>query len=123
MWSTADDSMICRFTSDAKDRPQGCSIAISTYSMMGHTKARAYESERVMEWIRSQEWGLMILDEVGVSLMLHVFVPFSVLLSLRSKYLHFVSGTYDSCKTVSSSPYSCSVTLQTWFNCYSSSRG
>ncbi|XP_076799627.1 general transcription and DNA repair factor IIH helicase/translocase subunit XPB-like [Clavelina lepadiformis] len=64
MWSTADDSMICRFTSDAKDRPHGCSIAISTYSMMGHTTKRAYESEKVMEWIRSQEWGLMILDEV-----------------------------------------------------------
>ena len=64
LWSTADDSMICRFTSDAKDRPQGCSIAISTYSMMGHTMKRAYESEKVMEWIRSQEWGLMILDEV-----------------------------------------------------------
>ena len=64
LWSTADDSMICRFTSDAKDRPQGCSIAISTYSMMGHTMKRSYESEKVMEWIRSQEWGLMILDEV-----------------------------------------------------------
>ena len=64
LWSTADDSMICRFTSDAKDRPHGCSIAISTYSMMGHTMKRAYESEKVMEWIRSQEWGLMILDEV-----------------------------------------------------------
>jgi len=23
MWSTADDSMICRFTSDAKDKPIG----------------------------------------------------------------------------------------------------
>nr|CAB3243291.1 TFIIH basal transcription factor complex helicase XPB subunit-like [Phallusia mammillata] len=64
MWSTADDSMICRFTSDKKDRPIGCSIAISTYSMMGHTMKRAYESEKVMEWIRSQEWGLIILDEV-----------------------------------------------------------
>ena len=64
LWSTADDSMICRFTSDAKDKPHGCSIAISTYSMMGHTMKRAYESEKVMEWIRSQEWGLMILDEV-----------------------------------------------------------
>ncbi len=23
MWSTADDSLICRFTSDAKDKPMG----------------------------------------------------------------------------------------------------
>ncbi|KAM8934724.1 general transcription and DNA repair factor IIH helicase/translocase subunit XPB isoform 2-T2 [Pelodytes ibericus] len=64
MWSTIDDSQICRFTSDAKDKPIGCSIAISTYSMLGHTTKRSWEAERVMEWLRSQEWGLMILDEV-----------------------------------------------------------
>ncbi|XP_010178352.1 PREDICTED: TFIIH basal transcription factor complex helicase XPB subunit-like, partial [Mesitornis unicolor] len=64
MWSTIDDSQICRFTSDAKDKPIGCSIAISTYSMLGHTTKRSFEAERVMEWLKSQEWGLMILDEV-----------------------------------------------------------
>ncbi|TNM90944.1 hypothetical protein fugu_003233 [Takifugu bimaculatus] len=64
MWSTIDDSQICRFTSDAKDKPIGCSVAISTYSMLGHTTKRSWEAERVMEWMRSQEWGLMILDEV-----------------------------------------------------------
>lgn len=25
---------------------------------------RSWEAEKVMEWVRSQEWGLMILDEV-----------------------------------------------------------
>ncbi|XP_004694934.1 PREDICTED: TFIIH basal transcription factor complex helicase XPB subunit [Condylura cristata] len=64
MWSTIDDSQICRFTSDAKDKPIGCSIAISTYSMLGHTTRRSWEAERVMEWLKTQEWGLMILDEV-----------------------------------------------------------
>ncbi|XP_030638532.1 general transcription and DNA repair factor IIH helicase/translocase subunit XPB [Chanos chanos] len=64
MWSTIDDSQICRFTSDAKDKPIGCSVAISTYSMLGHTTKRSWEAERVMEWMRSQEWGLIILDEV-----------------------------------------------------------
>uniref|UniRef100_A0A4W3I5J4 General transcription and DNA repair factor IIH helicase/translocase subunit XPB n=1 Tax=Callorhinchus milii TaxID=7868 RepID=A0A4W3I5J4_CALMI len=64
MWSTIDDSQICRFTSDAKDKPIGCSIAISTYSMLGHTTKRSWEAERVMEWLKSQEWGLMLLDEV-----------------------------------------------------------
>ncbi|XP_032958208.1 general transcription and DNA repair factor IIH helicase subunit XPB isoform X1 [Rhinolophus ferrumequinum] len=64
MWSTIDDSQICRFTSDAKDKPIGCSVAISTYSMLGHTTKRSWEAERVMEWLRTQEWGLMILDEV-----------------------------------------------------------
>uniref|UniRef100_A0A2I3MNP8 General transcription and DNA repair factor IIH helicase/translocase subunit XPB n=1 Tax=Papio anubis TaxID=9555 RepID=A0A2I3MNP8_PAPAN len=64
MWSTIDDSQICRFTSDAKDKPIGCSVAISTYSMLGHTTKRSWEAERVMEWLKTQEWGLMILDEV-----------------------------------------------------------
>uniref|UniRef100_A0A8D2KV26 General transcription and DNA repair factor IIH helicase/translocase subunit XPB n=2 Tax=Varanus komodoensis TaxID=61221 RepID=A0A8D2KV26_VARKO len=64
MWSTIDDSQICRFTSDAKDKPIGCSVAISTYSMLGHTTKRSWEAEKVMEWLKSQEWGLMILDEV-----------------------------------------------------------
>ncbi|XP_051909888.1 general transcription and DNA repair factor IIH helicase subunit XPB [Hippocampus zosterae] len=64
MWSTIDDSQICRFTSDAKDKPIGCSVAISTYSMLGHSTKRSWEAERVMEWMRSQEWGLIILDEV-----------------------------------------------------------
>ncbi|XP_048880338.1 general transcription and DNA repair factor IIH helicase subunit XPB isoform X1 [Brienomyrus brachyistius] len=64
MWSTIDDSQICRFTSDAKDKPIGCSVAISTYSMLGHTTKRSWEAERVMEWMRNQEWGLIILDEV-----------------------------------------------------------
>ncbi|KAL4222357.1 TFIIH basal transcription factor complex helicase XPB subunit [Mactra antiquata] len=64
MWSTADDSMICRFTSDAKDKPIGCSICISTYSMLAHTNKRSWEAEKVMEWMQSQEWGIMVLDEV-----------------------------------------------------------
>ncbi|VDI79793.1 DNA excision repair protein ERCC-3 [Mytilus galloprovincialis] len=64
MWSTADDSIICRFTSDAKDKPIGCSICISTYSMLAHSMKRSWEAERVMEWMQSQEWGIMLLDEV-----------------------------------------------------------
>ncbi|XP_052246340.1 general transcription and DNA repair factor IIH helicase subunit XPB-like isoform X2 [Dreissena polymorpha] len=64
MWSTADDSMICRFTSDAKDKPIGCDICISTYSMLAHSTKRSWEAERVMEWMQSQEWGIMVLDEV-----------------------------------------------------------
>lgn len=64
MWSTAEESMICRFTSDAKDKPMGCIICISTYSMISHTTKRSYEAERMMDWLNKKEWGLMILDEV-----------------------------------------------------------
>ncbi|KAK3758633.1 hypothetical protein RRG08_019543 [Elysia crispata] len=64
MWSTVDDSLICRFTSDAKDKPMGCAICISTYSMLAHSTKRSWEAERMMEWLQNQEWGLMVLDEV-----------------------------------------------------------
>jgi DNA excision repair protein ERCC-3 len=66
MWSTVEDRAICRFTSDAKDKPDGlcvtfliiaasllsimvidCNIAISTYSMVAHSQKRSWESERV----------------------------------------------------------------------------
>lgn len=62
MWSTADDSMICRFTSEAKDKPMGCGILVTTYSMITHTQKRSYEAERTMKWLQEQEWGIMVLD-------------------------------------------------------------
>lgn len=67
LWSTAEDAQILRFTSDAKDRPSpsGC-ICISTYTMIAHSTKRSYEADRMMEWIRGQEWGLMLLDEVSL---------------------------------------------------------
>nr|CAG4635958.1 EOG090X01LU [Eubosmina coregoni] len=64
MWSTADDSMICRFTSDAKDKPQGSSILITTFNMITHQQKRSYEAEQTMNWLKEQEWGIMVLDEV-----------------------------------------------------------
>ena len=65
MWSTADDSIICRFTSDAKDKPMGCAILITTYSMITHTQKRSWEASETMKWLQDQEWGIMVLDEVS----------------------------------------------------------
>lgn len=64
LWSTADDSIICRFTSDAKDKPSNCGICITTYSMISHTQKRSYEADQMMNWLKEQEWGLILLDEV-----------------------------------------------------------
>lgn len=64
MWSTADDSMICRFTSEAKDKPMGCGVLVTTYSMITHTQKRSWEAEQTMKWLQEQEWGIMVLDEV-----------------------------------------------------------
>lgn len=63
-WSTADDSIICRFTSDSKDQPSNCGIFITTYSMISHTQKRSWDADHVMKWVQDQEWGLMLLDEV-----------------------------------------------------------
>lgn len=30
--------------------------------MLGHTTKRSWEAEKVMEWLQTQEWGLMLLD-------------------------------------------------------------
>jgi DNA excision repair protein ERCC-3 len=65
LWSTIDMSGVCRFTSDAKDKPSAnTNIAISTYSMVSYTQKRAWESQQVMDFLQNHEWGLMILDEV-----------------------------------------------------------
>ncbi|VDP24065.1 unnamed protein product [Echinostoma caproni] len=66
LWSTAEDAQILRFTSDAKDRPSASAcICISTYTMIAHSTKRSYEADRMMDWIKGQEWGLMLLDERG----------------------------------------------------------
>ncbi|XP_046850585.1 general transcription and DNA repair factor IIH helicase subunit XPB-like isoform X2 [Xenia sp. Carnegie-2017] len=64
LWSTVEDRQIYCFTSDSKSKPGGCSIAISTYSMISHSGKRSWESEQVMNFLQTQEWGLMLLDEV-----------------------------------------------------------
>ncbi|KAI5745882.1 hypothetical protein M8J76_015195 [Diaphorina citri] len=62
--NSADDSMICRFTSEAKDKPMGCGILVTTYSMISHTQKRSWEADQTMQWLQNQEWGIMLLDEV-----------------------------------------------------------
>ena len=54
--------MICRFTSDAKDKPMGCSILITTFNMITHTQKRSWEADQTMQWLKEQEWGIMVLD-------------------------------------------------------------
>lgn len=57
--------MICRLTSDAKDKGTNETvICCTTYTMVAQTTKRAWESEQAMKWLTEKEWGLMILDEV-----------------------------------------------------------
>ncbi|KAF2744921.1 DNA repair helicase rad25 [Sporormia fimetaria CBS 119925] len=66
-WSNINPEDIAVFTSDSKTRfPRDAGILISTYSMISHKQKRTHEGEKVMEFIRQREWGLMIADEVHV---------------------------------------------------------
>lgn len=76
MWSTADDSMICRFTSDAKDKPMGCSILITTFNMITHQQKRSWEAEQTMSWLKEQEWGIMVLDGQPIRFMITLKITY-----------------------------------------------
>ncbi|KAL1970806.1 hypothetical protein VTN77DRAFT_2640 [Rasamsonia byssochlamydoides] len=66
-WSNIDPGDIAIFTSDNKEKfKRSTGIIVSTYSMVSQTRARSYDAEKMMEWLQSREWGLMILDEVHV---------------------------------------------------------
>ncbi|EDN02632.1 hypothetical protein HCAG_00496 [Histoplasma mississippiense (nom. inval.)] len=66
-WSNIDPSDIAVFTSDNKEKfRRNTGIIVSTYSMVSQTRARSHDAEKMMDWMQSREWGLMILDEVHV---------------------------------------------------------
>jgi DNA excision repair protein ERCC-3 len=66
-WSNINAEDIAVFTSESKNRfPRNAGIIISTYTMITSTRNRSYDSEKVMDFIRSREWGLLIADEVHV---------------------------------------------------------
>ena len=41
-------------------------IVVSTYSMVANTHNVLQKSKRMMDFLTSQEWGFMLLDEVHV---------------------------------------------------------
>ncbi len=60
-------SGLFRFTSDQKEGLTGVSgVTITTYTMIAFSGKRSEESARVMDQIRSREWGLLLMDEVHV---------------------------------------------------------
>eukprot|EP00842_Homolaphlyctis_polyrhiza_P005598 jgi/Hompol1/6039/HPOL_004811-RA len=66
-WSTLKDHQIAKFTADYKQKFAGNSgVVISTYTMISHTGKRAYDTQKMIEFVNGHEWGLMILDEVHV---------------------------------------------------------
>ncbi|KAA8564602.1 hypothetical protein EYC84_011516 [Monilinia fructicola] len=55
------------FTSDHKEKfTRSTGIIVTTYSMVTQTRARAFDAQKMMDFLTSREWGLMLLDEVHV---------------------------------------------------------
>ncbi|KAL8997724.1 MAG: hypothetical protein Q9169_003053 [Polycauliona sp. 2 TL-2023] len=66
-WSNINAEDIAIFTSDHKERFRNSTgIVVSTYSMVTQTRARSHDAQKMMDFLTSREWGLMILDEVHV---------------------------------------------------------
>lgn len=66
-YSNINPDDIAVFTSGEKERlNQRAGIIICTYSMVTQNTRRAHDSQQVMDFITSREWGLMVLDEVHV---------------------------------------------------------
>lgn len=66
-WSNINPSDIAVFTADQKEYFSGnAGVLISTYNMIAMSRARSYDAQKVMDFITSREWGLMVLDEVHV---------------------------------------------------------
>ncbi|KAF9908099.1 DNA repair helicase RAD25 [Linnemannia zychae] len=67
LWSNIKPHQIALFTADQKEKFLGASgIVISTYSMVANTRNRSHDAEKMMKFLRSQEWGFLLLDEVHV---------------------------------------------------------
>ncbi|KAI2637469.1 P-loop containing nucleoside triphosphate hydrolase protein [Xylaria nigripes] len=66
-WSNIRAEDIAVFTADSKSRfPGNTGIIVTTYPMVTQSGKRAYDSQKMMDFITGREWGLMLLDEVHV---------------------------------------------------------
>ncbi|GMM28394.1 TFIIH/NER complex ATPase/helicase subunit [Martiniozyma asiatica (nom. inval.)] len=66
-WCTIQEDNVAVFTSENKEMFRGDSgLVVSTYSMVANTRNRSHDSQKVMDFLTSREWGLIILDEVHV---------------------------------------------------------
>eukprot|EP00045_Choanoeca_perplexa_P018212 m.282379 g.282379 ORF g.282379 m.282379 type:complete len:832 (+) comp17748_c0_seq1:141-2636(+) len=63
-WCDIDPNLIRRFTSEDKELPPENCIICCTYSMLAHKGNKSEEAERVINFLKTHEWGVMVLDEV-----------------------------------------------------------
>lgn len=66
-WTNMDERDIAVFTAEHKQKFQGASgIVVSTYSMVANRTKRSHDAQKMMDFLTSREWGLLLLDEVHV---------------------------------------------------------
>ncbi|EPR78461.1 DNA repair helicase RAD25 protein [Spraguea lophii 42_110] len=72
-FTTIKPEVINRFTSDRKETSFHSDgiyydgrILITTYTMLAYTGKRSSEAQKIMNYIKNVEWGLLIFDEVHV---------------------------------------------------------
>lgn len=84
-WSNINPNDIAVFTSDNKERFSGnTGIIVTTYNMVAQKGKRSYDSQKMMDFLTSREWGLMILDEVHVA-PAHMFRRVTSIIKTHSK--------------------------------------
>jgi len=66
-WSNINPDDIAVFTAESKNKFSGnTGIIVTTYSMVTNNRERSHDSKKMMDFLKSREWGLMLLDEVHV---------------------------------------------------------
>ncbi|KAJ3221517.1 hypothetical protein HK099_003429, partial [Clydaea vesicula] len=66
-WSSVNHQKISKFTSNNKEMfSKDTDIVISTYTMLTFHGKRAYDAQKKLDFIKSKEWGFLLLDEVHV---------------------------------------------------------
>lgn len=66
-WCTIQPESVAVFTSENKEMfTTDAGLVVSTFSMVANTRNRSHDSQKVMDFLRSREWGFIILDEVHV---------------------------------------------------------
>ena len=67
-WSTIKENQVACFTSQSKKEEitSESRIIVTSYSMMSHTGKRSEAATKMLNEIREDEWGMLIMDEVHV---------------------------------------------------------
>jgi DNA excision repair protein ERCC-3 len=66
-WSTIQPDQLAKFSSESKLAfTADAGVLISTYTMIAYSGKRAYDAQKMMEFLQSREWGFVLLDEVHV---------------------------------------------------------